>query len=91
MGTSLKEAVPVHCYDTHPEQTYGHHHVPATYVRRLVVAPNGVAYASSDTRPGVLPRLLSEILNTRVMVKDAMKRAPKAGKVEEIDEVPVLW
>jgi DNA polymerase elongation subunit (family B) len=35
---------------------------------RLVVAPNGVAFAPREARPGVLPRLLSEILNTRIMV-----------------------
>ncbi len=35
---------------------------------KLVVTPNGVAFASHEARPGVLPRLLSEILNTRIMV-----------------------
>lgn len=35
---------------------------------RLVVAPNGVAFAPKEARPGVLPRLLQEILNTRIMV-----------------------
>ena len=35
---------------------------------RLVVAPNGVAFVPREARPGVLPRLLSEILNTRIMV-----------------------
>ncbi len=35
---------------------------------RLVVAPNGVAFAPKAARPGVLPRLLQEILNTRIMV-----------------------
>ena len=34
----------------------------------LVVAPNGVAFAPKEVRPGVLPRLLQEILNTRIMV-----------------------
>jgi DNA polymerase zeta len=62
--------------------------------RNLVVAPNGVAYVpagqgwggglgGSDVRgrpgvPGVLPRMLHEILATRVMVKAALKRASKA-------------
>ncbi|GFH23879.1 DNA polymerase, partial [Haematococcus lacustris] len=40
----------------------------------LVIAPNGVAYAPASVRPGVLPRMLSELLNTRVMTKAAMKR-----------------
>jgi DNA polymerase elongation subunit (family B) len=37
--------------------------------RRLVVAPNGVAFAPASVRPGVLPRMLDEILSTRIMVK----------------------
>jgi DNA polymerase zeta len=66
--------------------------------RRLVVAPNGVAYvpagggggggggglggggggdAGLPGVPGVLPRMLHEILATRVMVKAALKRASK--------------
>lgn len=32
-------------------------------------------------RPGVLPRLLNEILTTRIMVKQAMKRAGPAQRV----------
>lgn len=46
-----------------------------------MIAPNGVAYAPPEVRQGVLPRLLSEILATRIMVKAAMKRAPKSAKV----------
>ena len=48
---------------------------------RLIIAPNGIAYASPEARPGILPRLLQEILSTRIMVKAAMKRAPKSAKV----------
>jgi DNA polymerase zeta len=47
----------------------------------LVVAPNGVAFVPSAVRPGILPRLLSEILSTRIMVKAAMKRAPSSLRV----------
>lgn len=36
---------------------------------RLVVTPNGIAFAPKEARPGVLPRLLQEILNTRIMVR----------------------
>ncbi|GAX80194.1 hypothetical protein CEUSTIGMA_g7632.t1 [Chlamydomonas eustigma] len=36
--------------------------------------PNGMAYVKPAIRPGVLPRMLSEILDTRIMVKAAMKR-----------------
>ena len=45
------------------------------------MAPNGVAYAPPPARPGVLPRLLAEILGTRIMVKAAMKRAPRSARV----------
>ena len=34
-----------------------------------MVAPNGVAFAPAGVRPGVLPRMLAEILSTRIMVK----------------------
>lgn len=34
----------------------------------LMIAPNGVAFAPSSVRKGVLPRLLKEILDARVMV-----------------------
>lgn len=40
----------------------------------LLVAPNGVAYVPSKVRKGILPRLLEELLSTRIMVKQAMKK-----------------
>lgn len=40
----------------------------------LLVAPNGVVYVPSKIRKGILPRLLEEILSTRIMVKQAMKK-----------------
>ncbi len=49
-------------------------------VDELVIAPNGAAFAPASARPGVLPRLLSEILETRIMVKAAAKRAPPAAR-----------
>ena len=45
------------------------------------MAPNGVAYAPASARPGVIPRLLREILATRVMVKAGMKRAGGGARV----------
>ena len=39
-------------------------------------APNGVLFTSATSRPGILPRLLREILETRFMVKRAMKQVP---------------
>ncbi|KAF8940450.1 DNA polymerase zeta [Dissophora ornata] len=39
-------------------------------------APNSVMYVSQDIRRGLLGRMLAEILDTRVMVKKAMKDYP---------------
>ena len=46
-------------------------------------APNGAVFATPSARPGVLPRLLTEILDTRVMVKAALKRAPASAKARK--------
>lgn len=40
---------------------------------KMFLSPNGVMYAGKPNRVGVLPRMLEEILATRVMVKNAMK------------------
>ncbi len=55
-------------YPTHLRLPYG------------IVAPNGIMYAKSDVRKGLLGRMLTELLETRVMVKQAMK-AVKSDKV----------
>lgn len=39
----------------------------------ITVTPNGVAYIKANVRKGVLAKMLGEILDTRVMVKKAMK------------------
>ncbi len=39
-----------------------------------LIAPNGLAFLTPKRRKGILPRLLFEILQTRVAVKDSMKR-----------------
>ncbi|XP_020492360.3 DNA polymerase zeta catalytic subunit [Labrus bergylta] len=39
----------------------------------ITVSPNGVAFVKSSVRKGVLPCMLEEILNTRIMVKQSMK------------------
>ena len=43
------------------------------------VTPNGVVFLPPQLREGVLPRLLREILQARVMVKKLMKEASRAG------------
>jgi len=40
---------------------------------RPVVAPNGIMYVNKVVRKGLLGRMLAELLETRVMVKQAMK------------------
>lgn len=39
----------------------------------ITVAPNGIMYVKSDVRRGLLGRMLTELLESRVMVKQAMK------------------
>ncbi|KAF7784324.1 hypothetical protein Agabi119p4_489 [Agaricus bisporus var. burnettii] len=41
----------------------------------ITVAPNGIMYVKSNVRKGLLGRMLVELLNTRVMVKQALKSA----------------
>ncbi|KAM6185186.1 DNA polymerase zeta catalytic subunit [Rhynchocyon petersi] len=39
----------------------------------ITVSPNGVAFVKPSVRKGVLPKMLEEILKTRLMVKQSMK------------------
>jgi DNA polymerase zeta len=47
------------------------------------VSPNGIIYAKQHLRRSLLAKMLSEILNTRVMVKQGMKAA-KGDKVSAL-------
>ena len=49
-------------------------------IEPLLVAPNGIAYAKPTVRKSLLAKMLEEVLETRVMVKQAMKTA-KSDKV----------
>lgn len=40
---------------------------------KINFAPCGVAFVKPEVRLGILPRMLTEILNTRLMVKESMK------------------
>lgn len=44
---------------------------------KLNYAPCGVAYVKKEIRQGIIPRMLTEILDTRLMVKKAIKDHPK--------------
>ncbi|KAG8444660.1 hypothetical protein GDO86_009719 [Hymenochirus boettgeri] len=52
-------------------------HVPPDLLYQLrhdiTVSPNGIAFVKACVRKGVLPRMLEEILKTRIMVKQSMK------------------
>lgn len=47
----------------------------------LTFTPNGVMFVPSKVRPGILPRLLDEILCTRIKVKQSMKNLLPTQKV----------
>lgn len=40
----------------------------------FAVAPNGMVYIKQEIRKSLLAKMLTELLETRVMVKDGMKR-----------------
>ncbi|CAN6543923.1 unnamed protein product [Malus baccata var. baccata] len=48
---------------------------------QILLTPNGVMYVPKKVRKGVLPRLLDEILSTRIMVKQAMKKLSASQQV----------
>jgi DNA polymerase elongation subunit (family B) len=52
--------------------------LPSGENRHAYIAPNGSVFCSKTVRLGILPQMVQEMLNTRVMVKRAMKRH-KAG------------
>ncbi|KAF7014170.1 hypothetical protein CFC21_028190 [Triticum aestivum] len=56
-------------------------HTIADLKNQLILTPNGVLYVQPGVRKGVVPRLLEEILSTRIMVKQAMKKLAPSQKV----------
>lgn len=54
--------------------------IPRKYVKNLArkdlinISPCGVAYVKKSVREGILPRMLQEILDTRLMVKKSLKK-----------------
>ncbi|TFY79148.1 hypothetical protein EWM64_g4861 [Hericium alpestre] len=50
----------------------------------ITVAPNGMMYVKPDVRKGLLGRMLTELLDTRVMVKQAMKGAGSNKSLKRI-------
>ncbi|VAH26718.1 unnamed protein product [Triticum turgidum subsp. durum] len=56
-------------------------HTIADLKNQLILTPNGVLYVQPEVRKGVVPRLLEEILSTRIMVKQALKKLAPSQKV----------
>lgn len=48
---------------------------------QLLFSPCGVAFVKQEVRRGILPQMLEEILNTRLMVKKSMKRCTDYDKM----------
>ncbi|KAF4520400.1 hypothetical protein B566_EDAN018620 [Ephemera danica] len=62
--------------------------VPKKLVRRLSLncnlSPCGVAFVKREKREGVLPRMLREILDTRLMVKKSMKENKEDATLQRV-------
>ncbi|KAI3650014.1 hypothetical protein MP228_005646 [Amoeboaphelidium protococcarum] len=43
------------------------------FAQQLNASPNGVAFLKATRRDGILKKMLSEVLDTRIMIKDSMK------------------
>lgn len=56
----------------------------------MTISPNGVVFVKDHVRQGIMPRMLEEILNTRVMVKQSMK-LHKDDKVTTIAISPAMF
>ncbi|KAL6255967.1 hypothetical protein P5V15_013204 [Pogonomyrmex californicus] len=47
---------------------------------KMNFSPCGVAFVKKEVRQGILPRMLTEILNTRLMLKESMKLHPAESR-----------
>jgi hypothetical protein len=43
----------------------------------ISISPGGIVFLKSSVKRGILPQMLEEILNTRIMVKQSMKKHAK--------------
>jgi DNA polymerase elongation subunit (family B) len=57
---------------------------------KIWIAPNGTMFVLPSVRPGVLPKMLQEILETRVMLKKSMKRIKKDKDSREMERLRAL-
>lgn len=56
-------------------------HVLRDLKDQILITPNGVMYVPPKVRKGVLPHLLEEILSTRIMVKQAIKKLAPSQQI----------
>ncbi len=45
----------------------------------ISISPGGIVFLKSSVKRGILPQMLEEILNTRIMVKQSMKKHAKVS------------
>uniref|UniRef100_A0A8D9BNJ6 DNA polymerase n=1 Tax=Cacopsylla melanoneura TaxID=428564 RepID=A0A8D9BNJ6_9HEMI len=50
----------------------------------LTISPSGVAFVNKSVRCGILPRMLQEILDTRLMVKQSMKEYKNNSALQRV-------
>jgi len=50
----------------------------------ITISPGGVVFLKPNIRKGVLPQMLQDILNTRIMVKQSMKKHGKDPDLQKI-------
>ncbi|CAE7624355.1 REV3, partial [Symbiodinium necroappetens] len=55
-------------------------HAPVSRLQDVFVTPNEAVFIKREKKPGILPRMLHEILQTRIMVKKALKVLQKEQK-----------
>ena len=51
---------------------------------KIIVTPNMCCFVKPEVREGLLPKMLREILNTRIMVKKSMKLYPVGKQVHKM-------
>jgi len=50
----------------------------------VTISPGGIVFLKSSVRRGILPKMLEDILNTRIMVKQSMKKHKNNPHVQKI-------
>ena len=51
---------------------------------QFTISPGGIVFLKQEVRQGILPKMLNDILNTRIMVKQSMKKHRNDPHVQKI-------